>query len=106
MQIERIRFERTGGFAGIRLAADISVNELPEDEKKEIIELLDNTDFDELPEKVAGQVPVPDEFVYSISVEAEQKEYKVLAGESALPNDLEPLLKILEKITKRQMRNK
>jgi len=106
MYIERIKYERTGGFAGIRLAADIEVNELPEDQKKEILDLLDDMDFEELPEKIAGKMPVPDEFVYSIIVKSKEREYKVLAGESALPNDMQPLLEILETITKRQMRNK
>ncbi len=106
MKIQKIKYERTGGFAGIRLAADIKVNDLPEDQKKEILELLDELDFDELPEKLAGKMPMPDEFVYSIIVESEKREYKVLAGESALPDDMQPLLEILERIAKRQMRKR
>ena len=106
MKIERIKFERTGGFAGIRLAANVEINELSLDQKKEILDLLDDMDFDELPEKLAGRMPIPDEFVYSIIVESEEREYKVLAGESALPGDVQPLIEILEGIAKRQMRNK
>ena len=108
MYIERIKFERTGGFAGIRIAADIDVNELPEDQKHEILELLDDMDFDELPEKLQGRMPIPDEFVYSVTVVSSKKEYRVLvlAGESAIPNDMQPLLEILEGIAKRQMRKK
>lgn len=106
MKIQKIKYERTGGFAGIRLAADIKVNDLPEDQKKEILELLDDLDFEELPEKLAGKMPMPDEFVYSIIVESEKREYKVLAGESALPDDMQPLLEILERIAKRQMRKR
>lgn len=106
MHVEKIKFERTGGFAGIRIAADIEVNELPEDQKREILDLLDELDFDELPEKLSGKMSVPDEFVYSIMVEADNREYKALAGESALPEDMKPLLEILERIAKRQMRSK
>lgn len=106
MYVNRIKFERTGGFAGIRLAADIEVNSLPDDQKKEILELLDEMDFEEIPEKLAGKMPVPDEFVYSVIVESKEREYKVLAGESALPGDMQPLLEILEGIAKRQMRKK
>jgi hypothetical protein len=106
MYIERIIFERTGGFAGIRLAADIEVNELPEDEKHEILELLDDMDFDELPEKLSGSTPMPDGFVYSITVISNKKEYKVLADESSVPNDMQPLIEILENMAKRQMRKK
>ena len=106
MYIEKIIFERTGGFAGIRLAAEIKMDDLPEDQKREIIELLDETDFDELPEKLSGKMPVPDEFVYSITVNSREKEHRVLSGESSLPNELQPLIGILETIAKRQMRKK
>ena len=104
MYIEQIKFERTGGFAGIRLAADIELNKLPEDQKKEILNLLDEMDFEDIPEKLSGKMPIPDEFVYSIVVESEKREYKVLAGESALPQEMKPLIEILEGIAKRQMR--
>lgn len=104
MYIEQIKFERTGGFAGIRLAADIELNKLPEDQKKEILNLLDEMDFEDIPEKLSGKMPIPDEFVYSIVVESEKREYKVLAGESALPQEMQPLIEILEGIAKRQMR--
>jgi len=106
MYVEKIKFERTGGFAGIRLAADIEVNNLPEDQKREILDLLDELDFDELPAKLSGKMPVPDEFVYSIVVESEKREYKVMAGETALPGDMKPLLEILERIAKQQMRSR
>lgn len=106
MKFERIKFERTGGFAGIRLTAEIEADNMPEDQRNEISELLDEADFEELPEKLAGKMPVPDEFVYAITVEVEQKEYRVLAGESALPTDVQPVLEILERIAKRQMRDR
>jgi hypothetical protein len=106
MKFERIKFERSGGFAGIRLAADIEAGDLSEDQRKEISELLDEADFEELPEKLAEEMLVSDEFVYTVTVETGKKEYKVLAGESALPTDIQPLLEILERIAKRQMRRK
>ena len=106
MYIENINFERTGGFAGIRIAAKIEMNELPEDQKKEILELLDEMDFEELSEKLSGKMPVPDGFVYSIEVESRDREYKILAGESALPDEMQPLIELLEGIAKKQMRKK
>lgn len=106
MYIEKIKFERTGGFAGIRIAADIEMEDLPEEQKREILELLDDMDFEELPEKLARKMAIPDEFVYSVTVVSNKKEYKVLAGESAIPEDMQPLLEILEGIAKRQMRKK
>lgn len=106
MKIERIKFERTGGFAGIRLAADVEMDELPEEQKQELIELLHEVDFDELPGIRNGHTPIPDEFIYTITVESKKQEFKVLSGESALYGDISPLIEKLEGIAKRQMRRK
>jgi len=104
MYIEKIIFERTGGFAGIRLAAEIDMDTLPEDQKHEVIELLDEMDFDELPEKLSGKKPVPDEFVYSITVKSNKRDYTILTGESSIPENMHPLIEILEQIAKRNAR--
>jgi hypothetical protein len=104
MRIEKIKFERTGGFAGIRLAADIEMDELPEEQRREILDVLDEMDFEELSDKFTSGISFPDGFVYAISVESEKREYRLVAGESALPDDVQPLIEILESITKRRMR--
>lgn len=104
MKIEKIKFERTGGFAGIRLAAEIEMDELPEDQRREILDLIDDMDFEELSEKSAGEISFPDGFVYAISVESDKREYRIVAGESAMPADMQPLVEILENIAKRKMR--
>lgn len=106
MKFEKIKFERSGGFAGIRLAAEIEAETLPEDQKKEIAELLDEMDFEELPAKLADRMPLPDEFVYSIIVESGDQKYEAMAGESALPGEMQPLIEILEGIAKQRMRKK
>jgi hypothetical protein len=106
MYIKKIKFERTGGFAGIRLHAEIDMDDLPKDQKQEILEILDEADFDELPEKLSSKMPIPDGFVYSITVESDEKENRVFAGESSLPSDLQPLIEILERFAKSQMRKK
>jgi hypothetical protein len=106
MYIKKINFERSGGFAGIRLVAEIEMDDLPDDQKNEILKILDEADFDELPEKLSGKMPMPDEFVYLIKVNNDEKEHHVLTGESSLPGDLQPLIEILERMAKTQMRKK
>ncbi|MBK9927885.1 MAG: hypothetical protein IPP66_21645 [Anaerolineales bacterium] len=106
MYIEHIKFERTGGFAGIRLAADIELDKLPEDQKREILDLLDEMDFDDLPEKLEDKKSIPDEFIYSIVVVSSKKEYKVVGGTSVMPDKMTPLIEILEQFAKRQARKK
>jgi hypothetical protein len=106
MYIEKIKFERSGGFAGIILSTEIEMDDLPEDQKREIINLLDEADFDELPEKLSSKNPMPDEFIYSITAYSSEEEHSMLAGESSLPDDLQPLIEILVDIAKQRMRNK
>ncbi|MDX1377737.1 MAG: protealysin inhibitor emfourin [Anaerolineales bacterium] len=109
MHIEKIKFERTGGFAGIRLAAEIEMDDISDELKHEIIEMLDEADFEELADKSAENMhmSMPDGFVYDIMIiSSEEEEYRLLTGESSLSDDLLPLVESLERIAKKQMRNK
>ena len=106
MDIKRIKFERTGGFAGIRFAADFELDDLPKDQAHQILELLDEMDFDELPQHIQGNQQVADGFNYSITVVTEKREHTVITSETAAPKKMEPLLEILTKIAKQQARNK
>jgi len=106
MDIKRIKFERTGGFAGIRFAADFELDDLPKDQAHQILELLDEMDFDELPEHIRGNQQVADGFNYSITVITEKRQQTVTTSDTAAPKKMEPLLEILTKIAKQQARNK
>jgi hypothetical protein len=106
MDIKRIRFERTGGFAGIRFAADFELDDLPKDQARQILELLDEMDFDELPDHILDDQQVADGFNYSITVVTEKRKRTVTTSETAAPKKMEPLLEILTKIAKQQARNK
>lgn len=106
MEAKRIKFERTGGFAGIRFAADIELDEMPKDQAQQILELLDDMDFDELPEQILGSQQVADGFSYSITVITEKREQTVTTSDTAAPKKMEPLLEILTTIARQQARNK
>ena len=106
MKAKRIKFERTGGFAGIRFAADFELDDLPKEQANQIHELLDDMDFDELPENIRGNQQVADGFQYSITVITEKREQTVTTSDTAAPPKMEPLLEILTQIAKQQARNK
>ena len=106
MEAKRIKFERTGGFAGIRFAADFELDDLPKDQAHQILELLDEMDFDELPEQIPGNPQVADGFNYSITVVTEKREQTVTTSDTSAPQNMEPLLEILTQIAKQQARNK
>lgn len=106
MDIKRIKFERTGGFAGMRLAADIDLDDLPEEQAKQLREMLDDANFDELPEKLMKGDQVPDGFTYSITVESEKVQHTVITGDTSAPAKLQPLLDLLSQIARQQARKK
>ena len=103
MKVERIQFERTGGFAGIRFAADFKPDDLPNEQSKELFDLLDDLDFDELPEKMLDD-NVPDGFTYSITVKSEKKSHTVVTGDGSAPEKMQDLLQLLNRIARNQMR--
>ena len=102
--IERIQFERTGGFAGIRFAADFKPDDLPEEQSKELFDLLDELDFDELPSQLLDDGAMADGFTYSITVETKRETHTVVTGGSSAPEKMQELLQLLNRIARNQMR--
>jgi hypothetical protein len=74
MQVERIKFERTGGFAGMTISRDLKLDELSDEQANTIKELLDDMDFRELPEQMLDDSG-PDQFTYVITVETQKWEH-------------------------------
>lgn len=103
MKVERIQFERTGGFAGIRFAADFKPEDLPDEQSKELFDLLDDLDFDELPEQMMDE-NTPDSFTYSITVKTKRKSHTVVTGDASAPEKMQELLQLLNRIARNQMR--
>jgi hypothetical protein len=104
MDIKRIKFERTGGFAGIRLATDFDLDDLPDEQANQLRKLLDDMDFDELPEKLMKGNQMPDEFTYSITVETENRQHTVITSDTSAPEKMQPLLELLQRITRQRAR--
>ncbi|HLO27593.1 MAG TPA: protealysin inhibitor emfourin [Anaerolineales bacterium] len=100
MQVERIKFERTGGFAGMRIAADLKMDDLPDEQANSISELLDDLDFQELPAQITGKDTMPDQFTYTITVETKKWEHTVVAGEASAPEKLQELLQLLDRLAR------
>jgi emfourin len=102
MQIERIKFERTGGFAGMRIARDLKLNDLPDEQARTILELLDDLDFKELPEQMMGDSNMPDQFMYTITVETKKWEHTVTTGDTSAPEKMKELLELLNRLARNQ----
>jgi hypothetical protein len=103
MEVQRIKYERTGGFAGMRIAADIETDDLPEDQARTLMELLDDLDFNELPEQLTNNSAV-DQFTYTITVETRKWEHTVITGDSTSSDKMQELLEMLNRLARKNMR--
>jgi hypothetical protein len=88
----RIWFERTGGFAGRSLHGLLDSTSLPELQARRLAELLDQSHFFALPQKLESPSPGADRFSYRVTVETDSGSHTVEAGEAAVPPELRPLL--------------
>ena len=102
MDVNHITFERTGGFAGIRFAADFDLSSLPADQARTITGLLDDLDFANLPAAIRGNPKMADQFTYTVTVKAAKWQHTVVTGDTAAPEKLQQLLQILTQIAKRR----
>jgi hypothetical protein len=102
MQVERIKFERTGGFAGMRIATDLKLDDLPDEQAQSLSELLDDLDFEELPEQMINKDSMPDQFTYKITVQTEEGEHTVVTGDSSAPEKMQELLQLLNRLARKQ----
>ena len=96
----RIQFERTGGFAGIRLAVNLTDADLPEDEWQALQSALQQAGFFELPPKIAGGGQ-PDRFTYQVTVESETRSHTVELSEDAIPEKVQPLIQQLNLLARK-----
>lgn len=102
MEVQQIKYERTGGFAGMRLSADIEPDKLSDEQIRPLLDLLDDMDFDELPEQLMGESSVSDQFTYQITVRTSKWEHTVVTGDASAPEKLQELLRLLDRMAKRR----
>ena len=100
----RIYFERTGGFAGMKLAVDLDLDNLPPDDAATLENLVDDADVFNLPEPVMGP-GYPDGFQYTLTVERDSEQRTLQVSERALPEELQPLISELSARARSQKTN-
>lgn len=104
MDLERIKFERTGGFANMRLAADLEPDDLSEEQLNTLSDLLEELDFAKLPEHIIGESSTPDQFTYTITVEAEEWQHTIVTGDANENEKMQELLELLNRLVRKKMK--
>lgn len=95
----KIHFQRTGGMLGREVDADIDLNEIPEDASQELMRLISETNFFKIPQNMIAQA-VPDEYEYTVTVEAGNTNHTIQTTDSAAPESLRALLEKLSTLAR------
>jgi len=95
----KINFKRTGGIIGREIDTDIDLNELPADEMQQIMQMITETNFFNIPQNLIQQ-SIPDEHEYTITVEAGNTHHTIQTSDSTAPESLRPLLEKLTQLAR------
>ena len=98
----RIEFERSGGFAGMRLSGSVDTSELPAEQARSLEEAVGAAQFWDLPGEIPGDRQGADRFQYIVTVKDADRRHTVHVGESAMPEALGALVKAVTRLVRRQ----
>ena len=87
-----IEFVRTGGFAGMRLTANIDSKDLPKEQAAALEKLVVEARFFELPAEIKPDSPAPDRFDYRVVIDSGRKKNSINVSDAVIPESLQPLL--------------
>ncbi len=96
-----IEFERTGGFAGIRLATGFDIDDLPDDQAGALRQLIEQADFFSLSENLLG-TPMPDVFQYTLTIGSAEHRHTVRTDDVSATPPLQRLLNELSLLVRSQ----
>jgi hypothetical protein len=88
----RIEFERTGGFAGMKLSTSVELDELSPHDQEMLESAVESANFSQLPRRMISAAPGADRFQYHLVVEQEGERHEVDVGEAVIPDTLRPLI--------------
>jgi hypothetical protein len=97
----RIYFERSGGFAGMRVSTTIDTESLGSAETDELQKLIDTAKFFALPALITTTSPAGvDQFQYKVTIETGDRQHTVETGDAGAPDTLLPLLQKLTRLAR------
>ena len=86
-----ITFKRAGGFIGQGMRFQLDLSQLPGNDARYIVRLIEQAEFFSLPENLIIKFN-PDEYQYTITVDVGIISHTVRANDSTMPASLRPLV--------------
>jgi hypothetical protein len=105
----QIDFASSGGFANIELAYRVDTDNLPEEEAKELLTLIEsscvfNLKQDDLPSNPKAGAGPPDVISYRLSLSEGSKQNTLWFNDVTAPASVRPLLALLRKLALEEKR--
>lgn len=105
-EVMKIRFQRSGGFAGMMTDVDIDAYSLPDQEREELATLVSRSEFFALPPTMIDTSAMgADRYNYEITIEIDGRTHTVETTDGSAPPTLVPLLNWLNGAARRVPRN-
>jgi hypothetical protein len=95
----KIHFKKTGGIMGREVESDIDLNEMPDNEAQDIQRMILDANFFSTPQNLIDTAK-PDEFEYTVTVDAGNSHHTIHTSDSSAPESLRPLLERLATLAK------
>lgn len=92
-----ITFKRCGGFVGKGMRLKLSLEELPKDNARALLSLIEQSGFFSIPENLIVKFN-PDEYQYTITVDAGVIYHTVRTNDTTMPISLRPLVEELSSL--------
>ena len=95
-----IKFERSGGFAGITQTLELKTDTLSVEDRDHLSKLIDTSGFFEY--KAETGSGMPDQFNYVILIKSRDKEKTVELGDARISEKMRPLVDYLSKLSRKR----
>ena len=94
-----ISYKRTGGIMGQEMAIDFDLNEMPANISQRLQNLITESNFFATP-VVNEALSRPDEFEYTVTIDAGNSMHTVHTTDTSMPESLRPLIEGLTELAK------
>jgi hypothetical protein len=84
-------FKRCGGFIGTGMRFQLDLEQLPINDARDIVRLIEQAEFFNLPENLIIKCN-PDEYQYTITVDLGVTSHTVRTNDTTMPTSLRPLV--------------
>lgn len=96
----RVHFERSGGFAGMRMQASLDTDSMPPEDARTLCDLVEAAGFFELPAAI-GEAAGADQYAFQITVTTDAREHTVTTTGEPLPPAVQALVDWLSRAARR-----